>query len=64
MDYSNRFGRCIIGSKTNQKASTIMDSELEFDAEYFVDDLTDEEIIELVEMNEWEPDFADEDEDF
>jgi hypothetical protein len=37
------------------------DSELEFDAEYFVDDLTDEEIIELVELNEWEPDFADED---
>jgi hypothetical protein len=35
-------------------------SELEFDAEYFVDDLTDEEIIELVEMNEWEPDFEDE----
>ena len=41
-----------------------MDSELEFDAEYFVDDLTDEQIIELVEMNEWEPDFLDEDEDF
>jgi hypothetical protein len=40
-----------------------MDSELEFDAEYFVDDLSDEEIIELVEMNEWEPDFLDEDED-
>jgi hypothetical protein len=39
-------------------------SELEFDAEYFVDDLSDEEIIELVEMNEWEPDFLDEDEDF
>ena len=41
-----------------------MDSELEFDAEYFVDDLSDAEIIELVELNEWEPDFADEDEDF
>jgi hypothetical protein len=39
-------------------------SELEFDAEYFVDDLSDAEIIELVELNEWEPDFADEDEDF
>lgn len=38
-----------------------MDSELEFDAEYFVDDLSDEEIIELVEMNEWEPDFESED---
>ena len=38
-------------------------SELEFDAEYFVDDLTDEEIIELVELNEWEPDFTDDDED-
>jgi hypothetical protein len=38
-------------------------SELEFDAEYFVDDLTDEQIIELVELNEWEPDFGDEDED-
>ena len=37
-------------------------SELEFDAEYFVDDLTDEEIIELVEMNEWEPDFSDDEE--
>lgn len=36
-------------------------SELEFDAEYFVDDLSDEEIIELVELNEWEPDFMDED---
>lgn len=41
-----------------------MDSELEFDAEYFVDDLTDEEIIELVELNEWEPDFDSEDEEF
>jgi hypothetical protein len=40
------------------------DSELEFDAEYFVDDLTDEEIIELVELNEWEPDFDSEDEEF
>jgi hypothetical protein len=39
-----------------------MNSELEFDAEYFVDDLSDEEIIELVEMNEWEPDFESEDE--
>lgn len=38
-----------------------MDSELEFDAEYFVDDLTDEQIIELVELNEWEPDFESED---
>lgn len=38
-----------------------MDSELEFDAEYFVDDLSDEEIIELVELNEWEPDFESED---
>lgn len=37
------------------------DSELEFDAEYFVDDLTDEQIIELVELNEWEPDFESED---
>jgi len=35
---------------------------LEFDAEYFVDDLTDEQIIELVELNEWEPDFESEDE--
>ena len=40
------------------------DSELEFDAEYFVDDLTDDEIIEIVQLNEWEPDFEDEDEDF
>jgi hypothetical protein len=39
-------------------------SELEFDAEYFVDDLTDEQIIELVELNEWEPDFDSEDEEF
>lgn len=39
-----------------------MDSELEFDAEYFVDDLTDDEIIEIVELNEWEPDFESEDE--
>lgn len=33
----------------------------EFDAQYFVDDLTDEQIIELVELNEWEPDFESED---
>lgn len=38
-----------------------MNSELEFDAEYFVDDLTDDEIIEIVQLNEWEPDFEDED---
>lgn len=63
MDYSDWLSRRVIGSKTNQKASTIMsNSELEFDAEYFVDDLSDEEIIELVEMNEWEPDFADDEE--
>lgn len=38
-----------------------MNSELEFDAEYFVDDLTDDEIIEIVQLNEWEPDFESED---
>ena len=36
-------------------------NEREFDAEYFVDDLTDDEIIEIVELNEWEPDFESED---
>ena len=47
-------------SQTITKGKKMSNSELEFDAEYFVDDLTDEEIIELVEMNEWEPDFENE----